>query len=199
VFTVSTLKHAMDNPEEELAWILSQPPIDMRDVTGEKLIQEYEKRLSALLESTGNEPTAEGWRDLALHLAVRYERALQVITSADPLPGSGRPSQDVSKWMLWGAVISQQRLMERKAIRKVTFRAAATAIHKVRSTLERAVRRRIAADPENMTEIAKTPSLKTLVNMKQPAFPQAWRRTDYVMEAERAARQAARRLEARRR
>jgi hypothetical protein len=176
------------------AWVLSQPPIDLRDVTGEHLIQEFQERLGALLESTGNEPTPEGWRNLATHLAIQYEPALQVVTSADPLPGSGRPSKDVPQWIMWGAIVSRKRAMERKADGKITHKAAVMAVHKDMSTLERAARRHAFADPESTIEIAKTPSLKTMMNMKAPRFPQAWRRLDLVIEAEHAARKAAGRL-----
>ena len=163
-----------DDYEEvpECARVLDLPPIDMRDVRDDALTDEYEKRLSALLEANGLDATPEGWRLLAIKLAIRYESALKVITSADPLPGSGRPTNQVRKWILR----SEMSVFSRK----VGSVAAAAKLVKKKWAKHKDI-----------------PSPKTLQNLaaEDQVFPQEWRRVDFLDEAERAAERAAKRLD----
>jgi hypothetical protein len=74
--------------------ILSRPPIQIDDrTTPDSIKAELRERLEALLAShNGLEPTFEGWRDLALALALRYEPAFQIETPADRDSLGGRPA-----------------------------------------------------------------------------------------------------------
>jgi hypothetical protein len=77
---------------------LGRPPIRIDDQTTPETIEaEMRERLEALLAShNGTEPTPEGWRDLALALALRYEPAFQIETPVDRTGRSGiggRPAE----------------------------------------------------------------------------------------------------------
>ncbi|MET3997250.1 hypothetical protein ABID65_008930 [Bradyrhizobium sp. S3.9.2] len=73
---------------------LSRSPIRVDDsTTPESLELELQERLDALLaHHNGLEPTLEGWRDLALALALRYEPAFQIETPVDRDSMGGRPA-----------------------------------------------------------------------------------------------------------
>jgi hypothetical protein len=71
---------------------LSRNPIRVDDETNpEALKAELWERLEALLISRLLEPTAEGWRDLALALALEHEPAFQIETPVDRSSLGGRP------------------------------------------------------------------------------------------------------------
>ncbi|WP_461319677.1 hypothetical protein [Bradyrhizobium barranii] len=74
---------------------LSRPPLRIDDsTTPESLEVELQERLEALLAShNGLEPTLEGWRDLALALALRHEPAFQIETPVDRDSMGGRPAR----------------------------------------------------------------------------------------------------------
>ncbi len=73
---------------------LRRPPIRIDDETTPEMIEaEIRERLQALLAAhNGLEPTLEGWRELALALALQYEPAFQIETPADRDSMGGRPA-----------------------------------------------------------------------------------------------------------
>ncbi|APG09884.1 hypothetical protein BKD09_16250 [Bradyrhizobium japonicum] len=80
-----------DEGFEPIADTLACPPIQIDDrTTPDSIEAELRERLEALLAShNGLEPTLEGWRDLALALALRHEPAFQIETPADRMGRSG--------------------------------------------------------------------------------------------------------------
>lgn len=73
-----------------IAEALSRAPIKVADYADEEVITaEMSDRLEALLAANGCEPTAEGWRELALALAMRHEPAFALETPADRTGKSG--------------------------------------------------------------------------------------------------------------
>lgn len=76
-----------------IAETLSTPPLRVDDATTSESLQgELAERLRALLAShNGLEPTAEGWRALALALALEHEPAFQIETPVDRSTLGGRP------------------------------------------------------------------------------------------------------------
>ena len=76
-----------------IAETLSRPPLRIADDTSPESLQtELGERLEALLAShNGLEPTAEGWRALALALALKHEPAFQIETPVDRSSLGGRP------------------------------------------------------------------------------------------------------------
>ncbi|QPC93527.1 hypothetical protein [Mesorhizobium sp. INR15] len=103
-----------DDPEDYLpAWVevLGRPPIQIGPQTlPEDILPEVAERLEALLSSrNGLKPTIEGWRQLAIELALEYEPAFQIETPVDRNGRSGiggRPSG----WSNW----SQRSLMKQE-------------------------------------------------------------------------------------
>lgn len=84
----------------QLPWwaeMLARPPIRIKDDTSEEeLSHQLAERLEALLESrNGLTPTPDGWRDLALALALEYVPAFQIETPADRTGRSGRMGRPV--------------------------------------------------------------------------------------------------------
>lgn len=86
----------LDDEEDHLpAWVevLGRGPIRVDEHTDEgELAEEMAERLDALLRShNGLEPTADGWRQLALELALKYEPLFQIKTPEDRESLGGRP------------------------------------------------------------------------------------------------------------
>jgi hypothetical protein len=73
---------------------LGRRPLRIDDsTTPESLEVELRERLEALLAShNGMEPTLEGWRGLALALALQHEPAFQIETPVDRDSMGGRPA-----------------------------------------------------------------------------------------------------------
>lgn len=73
---------------------LGRPPLRIDDsTTPDSLEAELQERLEALLAShNGMEPTLEGWRGLALALALQHEPAFQIETPVDRDSMGGRPA-----------------------------------------------------------------------------------------------------------
>ncbi|KQV33121.1 hypothetical protein ASE37_18845 [Rhizobium sp. Root268] len=85
-----------DEGEDQLpAWVdvLQRGPIAVTEHTSEEdLAVEMAERLDALLRShNGLRPTAEGWRQLALELALKYEPLFTIETPVDRDSMGGRP------------------------------------------------------------------------------------------------------------
>ena len=75
---------------DEIFEILSRAPIAIKDdTTPESIEGELSDRLSALLEAHKCEPTAEGWRELALELAMQHEPAFRIETPVERYGRSG--------------------------------------------------------------------------------------------------------------
>jgi hypothetical protein len=186
----------------ECARILSRPPIDIRFIEDEDLFQEFRTRIAALLEANMVEAGGNGWRELAIKLAMAHEPAFQVITKVDSMPGSGRP-QDASRWGIIAdlknkikraqAAANQAAERSGKPVIKVNITAIASQVHKKWSTWIAAARRKNG----DSNEYLKIPSAKTLQNLAcQPnPIPFAWQRLDHVAKAERVAVRAAQDLE----
>lgn len=89
-----------DDQDDALPWyieVLGRPPIRiMSDTKAEDLVSEMTERLEALMAAhIGVEPTADGWRQLAIELALEHEPAFRIETPVDRLGKSGaggRPS-----------------------------------------------------------------------------------------------------------
>lgn len=83
-----------DDGFDSVGEALGRPPLRVDDsTTPESLELELQERLEALLAShNGMEPTLEGWRGLALALALRHEPAFQVETPVDRDSMGGRPA-----------------------------------------------------------------------------------------------------------
>jgi hypothetical protein len=186
----------------ECARILSRPPIDIRFIKDEDLYQEFRTRIVALLEANMVEAGVDGWRELAIKLAMTHEPAFQIITKVDPLPGSGRP-QNQSRWGIVSdfrvGVLRAQAHEDAAAIRngkvpaKVSVAQIAAQVVR-RWTRDIAAARRKHGDSK---EYLKIPSAKTLQNLaSQPnPFPFAWQRLDHAAKAERVAIRAAQDIE----
>jgi hypothetical protein len=85
-----------DDEEDHLpAWaeVLGRGPMPVTEHTDEEeLAAEMAERLDALLRShNGLEPTADGWRQLALELALKYEPLFKIETPEDRESLGGRP------------------------------------------------------------------------------------------------------------
>lgn len=87
----------MSHDEEDYlpAWaeVLGRGPMAVTEHTDEgELAEEMAERLDALLRSlNGLGPTAEGWRELALELALRYDPLFRIETPEDRESLGGRP------------------------------------------------------------------------------------------------------------
>jgi hypothetical protein len=87
------MKDDYDESLPEWVEVLQRGPIRIMDETSvEGLVDEMAERLEALLRSyNGLEPTAEGWRQLALELALKYDPAFKIETPVDRESIGGRP------------------------------------------------------------------------------------------------------------
>jgi hypothetical protein len=150
--------------------VLGRGPIAVTDETSDdELAVEMAERLAALLEShNGIKPTAEGWRHLALELALRYEPAFQIETPVDRTGRSGIGGRPVGwqTFMLRSMMRAEMRkgVSQKEAARKVARRTG-----KAVGTVNNVLSRRGNA-------------------------PDTMRRAPFEWKAERAARIAARKL-----
>lgn len=85
----------MDDDYDPNEWIyeaLGRPPLRvMDDTTAGDIAAEVEARIEALLVASGCEPTPDGWRRLAVLLALRHEPAFKIETPVDRASKGGRP------------------------------------------------------------------------------------------------------------
>lgn len=83
-----------DDGFDPIGEALGRPPLRIDDsTTPDSLEVELQERLEALLAShNGMEPTLDGWRGLALALALQHEPAFQIETPADRDSMGGRPA-----------------------------------------------------------------------------------------------------------
>lgn len=83
-----------DDTEEQMPWyieVLGRPPMRVTsDMKAEDLVPQMEERIEALMTAhNGLYPTAEGWRQLAIELALQYEPAFRIETPVDRTGKSG--------------------------------------------------------------------------------------------------------------
>ena len=150
-----------------IAETLSRKPLVVRDDTDvERLSVEIAERLEALLAvHNGLAPTLEGWRELALALALQYEPALQIETPVDRDSLGGRPAG----WTGFAVRSAMKAEMRRGA---KSERAAAKAIG-----------RRFGIAPKTAQNL-----------MAKPSAPDELRRLKYEITAQKAAEIAAAKL-----
>lgn len=119
--------------------VLQRGPIRVMDDTSpESLANEMAERLEALLQShNGLEPTAEGWRQLALELALKYDPAFELETPVDRKSIGGRPvgmggfilrSQMKSEMRKGKNQSEAARVIARQSKGKITAKTAAQAL-----------------------------------------------------------------------
>jgi hypothetical protein len=181
-------------------------PIDTKALNKGELIDEFEKRLVALLQKSDSTNSLEGWRDVAVDLAFEFHPAFK-IKEQTKLPVSGRPI-DPFQWLIKNAFMSRKRRLEREAEREAAgtrwegkpiqkAAEAARGVAKEWSAAERVARfatRHMSADKSD--SINKTPTAKRIQNMaiEQIPFPAEWRAQDDLSDIRSAAFAAARRI-----
>jgi hypothetical protein len=172
----------------------------------DELTGEFEKRFVALLQKTGSENSLDGWRDVAIDLALEFHPAFK-IKEQNTLPVSGRPIKSF-RWSIKNAFLSRKRRLDQEA----EERAAGTvtedkAVHNAAQAarevaqewgaVEAAARVRTRhLSVRHSDGIMKTPSAKTIRNLasERIPFPAEWSVEDYLFEAKSVARAAARRI-----
>lgn len=114
-----------DNDIPWCAEVLSRKAIRMTSATTpEALAGELQERLEALLVANNCDATPKGWRDLALKLALQYERAFRVIAPVDRDPDA--PTGAEPGGCYWEA-LETRKLATRD---KISISAAARVIAK---------------------------------------------------------------------
>lgn len=161
----------MDDENHLPAWVdvLDRKPIQVSDDTrAEDIQEEFAERLLALLDShNGLEPTADGWRRLALELALKHEPAFKIETPADREGRSGIGGRPAG----WSNFI--QRSAVKQELRNnpgISMRAAA-----------KKAARRTGIDEGTLRNALS----------RKPSPPDDWRIMRYRIVAERAALLAA--------
>lgn len=149
--------------------VLSRGPIRIMDDTPiDALADEMAKRLQALLDShNGLEPTADGWRQLALELALKYDPAFKVETPVDRESIGGRP-------VGLGAFILRSRM-------KAEMRDGKTQAEAARSIAKKSKGKVAAKTAQNALS-------------RRAEAPDSMRRAPYEWKADNAMRIAARKL-----
>lgn len=162
----------MANDENLPQWVevLSRAPMPVGDgISDEDLAAEMAERLKALLAShNGLEPTAEGWRQLALELALQHEPAFQIETPVDRTGRSGIGGRPVG-WQTFTLRSLMRAEMRKGASQKEAARKVARRTGKAAGTLNNVLSRKAQA-------------------------PDSMRRAPFEWKAERAATLAARKL-----
>jgi hypothetical protein len=187
------------NDDDELpTWIkiLERGPLNVDRLSPAKLKSEFEVRIPALLESFGAENTLDGWRDVALQLAINYHPALtikkNVVTS-----GPGRTTEN-GPWLNRQAVLSRKRKLvadaKRQGLNTRVDAEAARQVHSEGARNEAAARLRLRGkDTDN---VIKTPSAKRMQNLltEKISFPEGLKNQDYLFDAFHLARKVALKL-----
>lgn len=189
-------------------WVEVLDPKQKQLSLKDDLVQEFEKRLLALLEKNGATNSLEGWRDVAVNLALELHPAFQIVEKHELLPVSGRPISS-ARWMFRNAFFSRKRKLERQeeeAARGTRTEGkpiqmgakAAKEIHAEWAAVEAAARLKHRDDPRGADYLIKTPSAKRIENLasEDVPFPREWNKPDHdhSMRVEAAARAAARRI-----
>lgn len=188
----------MNDDDELPAWItiLERGPLNVDRLTPARLKSEFETRIPALLESFGADNTLDGWRDVAIQLAITYHPAL-IIKKDFRKAKSNRP-KTAGPWLQRQAVLSRKRQLEANAKRKgLSTRVdaeAARQVQKESAKIEASARFRLRG--KDTSKIIKTPSVKRMQNLlttKIP-FPESLKTYDHLVEAFHLARKVALKL-----
>jgi hypothetical protein len=183
-----------------------QRPLDSKELNKDELTAEFEKRFVALLQKSGSENSLDGWRDVAIDLALEFHPAFK-IKEQNTLPVSGRPIKSF-RWSIKNAFLSRKRKLNQEAEEKAVGTAtedkpvqnAAQAAREVAqewAAVEEPARARTRhLSAKHSDGIMKTPIAKTIENMasERIPFPAEWSAEDYRFEAKWIARAAARRI-----
>ena len=183
-----------------------QRPLDSKKLTNDELTSEFEKRFVALLQKSGSDSLLDGWRDVAIDLALEFHPAFK-IKEQNRIPVSGRPVA-AYRWIMKNAFLSRKRRLEREAelaaiatrTKGKPIQMAAEAAREVAKefgaaeAIARSATRHLSANHSD--GIKKTPTAKTIENWgsERIPFPQEWSAQDYLHEAKWAASSAARRI-----
>lgn len=162
-----------DDSEDQMPWyieVLGRGPIRiMSDTKAEDLVSEMAERLEALMTAhNGLQPDADGWRQLAIELALQYEPAFQIETPVDRTGKSGAGGRPSGWRNFTDRSLMKQELRNNPGI---SNREAARRIAKRTGRNEGALRN---------------------VPSKPASPPDALRRHPYTITASRAAEMAAR-------
>lgn len=192
------------DPSERISqWakVLKRRPIRVAgEGDAQRFARELEERLDALLGVHGCSPTHEGWRTLAVRLALEHEKAFKT-NLPPPEKRKGAPAKpdryiwrhQVMKTARRSAGLKQDPATgEWPPIPRGALQDAAKTVHRELQAAAHAAKRR-GEKPLHV------PSVGTLANLpsKPVPFPEVWDKVDAVM-IEYAALEAAERLEARR-
>lgn len=108
--------------EPEFVRTLKRPPIEVTNRTHpDDLARDLEERIRALLEVYDCSPTAGGWRDLALKLALDYEPAFKVMTPVDRIPGApggAPPGERFWDYFAMSVMVDEHKISDREAARR---------------------------------------------------------------------------------
>lgn len=149
---------------EWLDEVMSREPMTINDDTDmDELTDEMSERLEAVMATyNGCEPTLDGWRKLAMAIALDYHPLFKIVTPVDLKHKKG------------GAKVGFENVA-RKSAMKAEMKDGAT---------QRQVAEKLA---KKFNVTAKT--LENLMKRKAPS-PDVMTRTTYVLKAERALEQA---------
>lgn len=183
-----------------------QRPIDTKQLNKDDLTSEFEKRFRALLQKSGSDNSLDGWREVAIELALEFHPAFKIKVQ-NALPVSGRPITSF-RWMIKNAFLTRKRKLERNAEREAfgtrtegkPIQKAAQAAREIASEWSAAAAagkfatRHLSAEHSDC--IDEIPTAKTIQNLASETipFPNEWTSEDYLFEAKAAARAAARRI-----
>jgi len=185
----------MNDDDELPPWIkiLERGPLNVDRLTPERLKSEFEARIPALLESYGADNTLDGWRDVAIKLAITYHPAL-IVKRTLPKAKSNRPVE-AGPWLNRQALLSRKRQLEANAKQQgLSTRVAAEAarqVHQEGARNEAAARLRLRG--KDTSKIIKTPSAKRFQNLltKKISFPESLKADDHFFDAFHLARKVA--------
>jgi hypothetical protein len=187
------------NDDDELpAWIkiLERGSLNVDRLTPARLKSEFEARIPALLESYGADNTLDGWRDVAIQLAITYHPALTIKTNFRKAK-SNRPVE-AGPWLHRQAVLSRKRKLvadaKRRGLSTRVDAEAARQVHTEYARNEAAARLRLRG--KDTSKIIKTPSVKRLQNLltTKPSFPESLTTHDHFFKAFHLARKVALKL-----
>jgi hypothetical protein len=153
--------------------VLSRPPLRIDDNADPAALEmELRERLEALLASHMLEPTADGWRDLALTLALEHDPLFSIETPVDRSSLGGRPP-GLSAFILRSVMTQEIRAQEASGPRRGAQARAA---------------KKVAA------KMGVSPGTAANAMSRKPTPSDNARRAPYLRKAEAALKAAANRL-----
>ena len=180
-------KDTYDPPEDyELPWcvrVLSRPPIKVdNSMSDEALASELAERLKALLEANSCDATPEGWRKLAIALALRHE--LKINTPADRPPRKGGREPDPSGWL--------HLMMLNQEIRRITAAGIKRGVGKKAANI---VHQKLGGKARNAPSVARLQNIISKSKRGAFRFPRFMERMRWEHRIDRALAEATKRLE----